>query len=312
MPVDIIILGAGWTSTFLIKLCNDRGISHSATSRSGRDSTIKFEFDPDSNDLEPYGVLPTASTVLITFPIDKSGASERLVRLYINSRREGGLNGDLKPRFIQLGSTSMWDGIRIKHDGLSKPTEHKWFDRHSPFVATARATAEDELLSLSPAIPTTVLNLSGLWGGARCPRNWVGKLSPSKEALESKGSLHVIHGVDVARSILAVHNNFEKAQGQRWLITDGRVYDWWDLASAWGTAPTPESTDPALGPSKPITGDDRGPQAKWVRELMEEMGFRSLPRNVELLGRALDSREFWTTFEMNPIRARLDEEPLPL
>jgi len=107
MPVDILILGAGWTSTFLIKLCDDRGISHSATSRSGRESTIKFEFDPDSDDLEPYGVLPTASTVLITFPIDKSGASERLVRLYINSRREG--DGALEPRFIQLGTTNMWD-----------------------------------------------------------------------------------------------------------------------------------------------------------------------------------------------------------
>ena len=52
-------------------------------------------------------------------------------------------------------------------------------------------------------------------------------------------------------------------------------------------------------------GDDRGPQAKWVQDLMEETGIRSLPRNVELLGRALDSREFWKTFELRPICARL-------
>jgi hypothetical protein len=75
------------------------------------------------------------------------------------------------------------------------------------------------------------------------------------------------------------------------------VYDWWDLASAWGTAPI-ESTDP-------ITSDSRGPHAKWVQELMEETGIRSLPRNVELLGRALDSREFWKTFELSPICAGL-------
>jgi len=114
MPVDILILGAGWTSIFLIKLCDERGISHSATSRSGRDSTIKFEFDPESDDLEPYGVLPSASTVLITFPIDKPGASERLVRLYINSRRPGDSSSELKSRFIQLGATGMWDVSHLR------------------------------------------------------------------------------------------------------------------------------------------------------------------------------------------------------
>ena len=87
------------------------------------------------------------------------------------------------------------------------------------------------------------------------------------------------------------------------------MYDWWDLASAWGTAPV-ESTGPLLGPSDPITSDNHGPHAKWVQELMEETGIRSLPRNVELLGRALDSREFWKTFELSPICARLEEERL--
>lgn len=114
MPVDILILGAGWTSIFLIKLCDEREISHSVTSRSGRESTIKFEFDPESDDLEPYGVLPSASTVLITFPIEKPGASERLVRLYTNSRTDGNLSGELKPRFIQLGTTGMWDVSRLR------------------------------------------------------------------------------------------------------------------------------------------------------------------------------------------------------
>ena len=114
MPVDLLILGAGWASNFLVKLCDERGVSHAATSRSGRESTIKFEFDPESDDLEPYGVLPSASTVLITFPIDKPGASERLIRLYTNSRRQGSLSGELKPRFIQLGTTGMWDVSHLR------------------------------------------------------------------------------------------------------------------------------------------------------------------------------------------------------
>jgi hypothetical protein len=51
---------------------------------------------------------------------------------------------------------------------------------------------------------------------------------------------------------------------------------------------------------------ERGPHPRWVRELMEETGVGALPRNVELLGRAMDSREFWRTFGLSPVKARLD------
>jgi len=107
--VDILILGAGWTSTFLIALCDEREITHASTSRSGRENTLKFIFDPDSDDLEPYSVLPDAQTILITFPIDKKGASERLVKLYSRSRGQESSIGDTKVRYIQLGATSIWD-----------------------------------------------------------------------------------------------------------------------------------------------------------------------------------------------------------
>ena len=45
---------------------------------------------------------------------------------------------------------------------------------------------------------------------------------------------------------------------------------------------------------------ERGPQAnlKWVRELMIEMGVLALPREIGLLGRALDSRDFWNEFNL--------------
>jgi hypothetical protein len=110
-----------------------------------------------------------------------------------------------------------------------------------------------------------------------------------------KTSIHMIHGYDVARAILAVHHNFLKAVGQRWLLTDGRIYDWWDLASAWGSGGEAASdTDP------------EGPHPQWVRELMEERGVRALPRPPERLGRLLDSREFWTTYGLSPAKARLE------
>lgn len=112
-----------------------------------------------------------------------------------------------------------------------------------------------------------------------------------------QGSLHMIHGLDVSRAIIAIHTNFPKAVGQRWLLTDGRVYDWWDLASAWGER---RPGDPDL------ESNVLNPQARWVRELMRENDIGALPRNVELLSRALDSMEFWETFELSPLKPRLD------
>ncbi|CDO71810.1 hypothetical protein BN946_scf184939.g34 [Trametes cinnabarina] len=248
--VDLLILGAGWTSTFLIPLCQSRGISSSATSRTGRDDTIAFEFDPHSLDPRPYQVLPNAKTVLITFPIKVQGASERLVKLYQQTHGEGPESP--KTAFIQLGSTGIWDrGPTL--DSSGHVFGHVWTDRHSKFdEANDRAKAEMELLTLAP-----------------------------------KGSIHMIHGLDVSRAVLAVHEHFNRATGERWLLTDLRVYDWWDLASAWG---------------------EEGKQPRWVREMMEEGDIKALPRSPETIGRAMESREFWTTFELEPVKGRLGEE----
>ena len=97
----------------------------------------------------------------------------------------------------------------------------------------------------------------------------------------------MIHGLDISRAILAVHAHFDRSVGQRWLVTDGHVYDWWDWAFSWG---------------------EEGKQPRWVRELMNETGVRALPRSPEVIGRAMDSREFWNTFELEPVKGRLGEE----
>jgi len=62
-----------------------------------------------------------------------------------------------------------------------------------------------------------VLNLSGLWGGERHPRHWIDRVAATKEQLKSKKSLHMIHGVDVARAIFAVHHHIQQALGQRYV-----------------------------------------------------------------------------------------------
>lgn len=107
----------------------------------------------------------------------------------------------------------------------------------------------------------------------------------------------MIHGTDLARCILAVHKNFSLASGQRWILNDMRVYDWWDLASAWGTN----------GAEGRGNGIPQGPQPAWVIDLMEEEGVKALPRDMALLGRLLDGRDFWKTFELIPSKARMEE-----
>ncbi len=104
MTVDILILGAGWLSTFLIPLCNERGLTYAATTRDGRDGTLTFVFDPSSDEIETYRNLPDASTVLITFPITESGGPTKLVNLYTASRQSA-----VQPRFLLLGATNIWE-----------------------------------------------------------------------------------------------------------------------------------------------------------------------------------------------------------
>ncbi|TCD63739.1 hypothetical protein EIP91_004990 [Steccherinum ochraceum] len=236
--VDLLILGAGWTSTFLIPLCESRNVTYAATthhqspSLGKSDKLIFFDFDFSSDDPAPFKALPHAKTVLISFPIKVLGASERLVRLYEQTHE--GAKG--KTGFIQLGSTGIWDRDTLQDESQVAGKDALWADRHTPYnTANDRANEEAELLKLSPASLTTVLDLCGLWGGDRSMKHWVGKVVPTKEALRIKGGIHLIHGLDVSRAILAVHRHFaSRATGQRWLLTDQRVYDWWDLASAWG------------------------------------------------------------------------------
>ncbi|GJJ08166.1 hypothetical protein Clacol_002374 [Clathrus columnatus] len=293
--VELLILGEGWTSKFLIPQLKENQISYASTSRSGHNDTLKFEFNPDSHDPTPFQILPTASTILITFPIKNLGGSKLLVDLYLKTHPKAINKMNLAVNFVQLGSSGIF-------------TEPGWSDRHSVYnKADSRAIAEDELLSLSQdSIRTTVLNLSGLWGGERNPRNWITRVASTKELLISKTSLHLIHGVDVARSIIAVHRQFDKAAGSRWILTDRRViykrlgvhgvfprYDWWDLANAWGDGGADSE-------------EVKGPQPQWVGELMNQNGLRALPRSPDILGKSLDSREFWFTFGLEPVKGRVN------
>jgi hypothetical protein len=282
-PVELLILGAGWTSTFLIPVLERKGITYAATTTDGRDGTIAFRYDPDSDDKGPYNRLPKARTVLITFPLKGNGQSIRLVTLYKSTHDGASAN------YIQLGATSIWN----------VPT---WQDDDSPYDKTnLRAIAEDELMEHAGGV---ILNLAGLYGGARQPRNWVDRVVKSKELLKAKGSLHLIHGTDVARAIVAMHEKF--TPGKRWLLCDLHTYDWWDLVESWASdalraleREEPSSTDQAIKEAR------QKELLLWVGELMVEENVKALPRDTPLLGRVLDGRKFWATMGIWPTQGRV-------
>ncbi|KAH9824679.1 hypothetical protein DFH28DRAFT_941379, partial [Melampsora americana] len=241
--VDLLILGAGWTCTFLIPyLQKHTHLTFASTTRKGGGefNSIQFDYDSKSTDLKQFKNLPFTKSILITFPIKEIGSSERLLLNYSQTHQK-----DDHPltsiNVIQLGSTGIFDGGPTLESSLSLEKSKLsgiWIDRHSPYDSTnLRARSEDELLKLNQStlssnlnteFYTTVLNLSGLYGKERSIRNYVSKVMPTKEILATKKSLHMIHGLDVTRSIVSVLNQFEKSRGQRWILTDQRVYDWWD------------------------------------------------------------------------------------
>jgi nucleoside-diphosphate-sugar epimerase len=160
-------------------------------------------------------------------------------------------------------------------------------------TANKRAVAEDELLKLDGC----VLNLSGLWGGERDAKNWVPRVATTKEQVKAKKSVHLVHGQDVARAIVAViKSDWKLSKGQRWMLTDGFVYDWWMLFAQWADVRKEGEDDPTRIPSE---------QSRWVYELMKEEGVRALPRSMEALGRCYDSREFWNMYGLSPLKAGL-------
>lgn len=289
--VSLLILGAGWTSTFLIPLLQREGVKYAATTTNGRNGTIPFKFDPASDDNTPFTLLPSARTVLVTFPLEGKGQAERLVSAYAATHPEQQKEQEQQPNYILFGVTSIW-------------TSSTWQDDSSPYdTSHPRAIAEDELLSCTPR--ATILSLAGLYGGDRQPRNWVGRVIRSKDELRAKGALHVIHGNDVARAVLAVHGKF--TPGKRWILCDMHVYDWWDLVQDWATQALSEKEEDGegeVGVSEAVMVKQTE-MLSWVGQLMMEEGVRALPRDSEAVGRRLDGRGFWNFMGIWPKQGRI-------
>lgn len=284
--VDVLVLGAGWTSQFLVKLFNEEKISYALTTTTGKinktcegkydgSQILQFAFQPDpfprpddyDRDLvqEQYMGLPRAKTVIVTFKLEGQGQSEQLIRMYSKSHPH------LLANFIQLGSTGVFKEARLHS------REDNTYER------TPRAIAEDEFIQNGGS----VLALAGLWGADRVPWNWVKKVANTKEKLRAKQALHLIHGWDVAVACRCMHANFYP--GDRSIITDGKVYDWWVLIGWWAEALSEDQ-----GPD-----GSRLPYREWLTEIRREAGV-SNSRSKAQLGRVLTSDAFWNHHRESP------------
>ena len=255
MMCEVLILGLGWTGKYIFDDCISNNLNVLATTTTGRDNTIKFAFDSETSMAEIMQ-LPRSQSIVITFKItDLNGISKLFKGLSANQR---------SPNIILLGSTRPWTASE----------DSPWCDITSAVIPDERYEAEKMHLSLGGC----VLNLAGLFGGTRHPKNWIERVAPSRQALSMKKSVHLIHGKDISRLVLKIFENFKN---ERFLVTDMRVYDWLEIVLVYGNE------------------EQRG----WVREIVQGEKIRSLPREHLLLERCIDSAHTWKEFNMLPLES---------
>ncbi|KAJ2788385.1 hypothetical protein H4R21_007017, partial [Coemansia helicoidea] len=204
MPgVQVLILGRGFVGSYLAALLAETGTSYAATTTDGRDGTISWALGEDGG--SDCSALPVAAVVVVTFPLQGRCAAKRLVDGYAAA----GPKGRRGPRWICLGSSRAFTAV---------PSDR--FTAPDAAVGGERTEAEE---FIARECGGCVLNLVGLWGGARAPDKWGRFYTEARlrKRIEDR-SLHLIHGADAARAIYAVATSGSEAGG-RWLVSDGRV-----------------------------------------------------------------------------------------
>ena len=266
--VDILSLGCGWTSQFLQPALQKRGIDHAFTSTApdsqwasrlqGKAHVFKLGSDGWKEALKN---LPAADLVVVVFPIKETSLLDELVAAF--EHHHGPTS------WLVLGSTGIWmDG----HHTSSSPID----------ASNARGQVEERLLA-TKGLQSAVLNLAGLYGGERKPMNFILKAAPTRDALQQKNALHLVHGEDVSRAIIEMwkQRKDDRLWGRRWIVSDTNSYDWWHLA--------------AIMPGLPSH------YPEWSRSLAQEYSL-STPRprlaagedpSPRTLNRTLDGGEFW-------------------
>ncbi|KAJ2815515.1 hypothetical protein IWW50_006801, partial [Coemansia erecta] len=252
---------------YLTDLLAQNNVTHAATTTDGRDNTIGWRFPSTTDTPLDLDALPQASTIVVTFPLQGRQAAERLIRSF-TGRSTSPIH------WIYLGST------RAFKQQSSTPSTR--FTEPDVLAGGPRLEAEECVIREHRGC---VLNLAGLWGGARVPDKW-SRFYTTKERVRGRlddRSLHLIHGADAARAVYAVIQS--KGEG-RWLVSDMGVYDMLVI----------------------LMGDERvrgflGELLREEQEVQSLLGATEVS-NVQLdhaqVVKRIDSSHFWTQFGIQP------------
>ncbi|RKO97644.1 hypothetical protein CXG81DRAFT_13071 [Caulochytrium protostelioides] len=260
--LDLLIVGLGWAGAYVREQGRAEGRAVAATTRDGRDDTIPFAYDASAADLvDRFKALPDAKTVLVTFPLADADAVHGFMAAW---------RADVTtPQWLYYGSTRAWS--TSAGDVAEDATRHT---PPNPQVDPGRIASEQAWMQTYGGC---VVNLAGLWGGARQPRRWLEGMLASKDALAAKTGVHLIHGRDVARLTWALTARY--TPGERWLATDLHSHDWWHIVAA-------------LLPADHVA-------AAWLQELMDATQTYVLPR-PHARWRRVRSHDLWRHVGLMP------------
>ncbi|KAJ2456180.1 hypothetical protein EV183_000106 [Coemansia sp. RSA 2336] len=268
MSIQVLVLGRGFVGEYLDDALDDMSVA--STTTDGRENTIKWKFSTDTP--LDFSALPAAiDSVVVTFPVQGEAAMRQLVDGYLAYHRS--LNADYKsPRWIYLGSSRAFK--QVPSSRFTKPDLN---------AGGLRAFAEECLIN---EYGGCVLNLVGLWGGKRVPREW--SRFYTKDKLRNRlndRSLHLIHGADAARAIRACICYKGELPAGRWLVSDDRVYDM--LQVMIGAEPIRMYLEELL-------------QDEQIQSLLNARTVDEVRLGPSEVTKRIDSSHFWSHFDIQP------------
>ena len=228
---SLIILGAGYTASFLLPLAHQRYTQVFATSRNPDirlghltpDQRIGFDLtQPDT-----WSHLPRESDLLWCFPATPLELVQKFSEAASLSTR----------RLVVLSSTSAYDAT----DSADYPPP--WIDETAAIdLAKPRVQGEEYLRLDCEAI---ILRIAGIYGPNRNPIDWVktGRVRPSRKYV------NLIHVEDLARVCLAA---LMKAKpGEIYNVADGTPRTWNDICDSAGIS---RSLEPSQSDDSTLVG----------------------------------------------------------
>lgn len=221
---SLIILGAGYTASFLLPLAHQRYAQVFATSRNPDrhlaylppEQRLRFDLtEPDT-----WRNIPNETDLVWCFPAVPLELVQKFSDTVSLSTR----------RLVVLGSTSAYDV------GSSTDYPPPWCDETSPIDLSKPRVQGEEYLQLH--CRAIVLRVAGIYGPNRNPIDWIktGRIRPSRKYV------NLIHVEDLARVCLAAL--WHAKPGEVYNIADGTPRTWNDICDTAGISRPPESTQP--------------------------------------------------------------------